>query len=104
MRFAPLSGKTFTERFSDRERAKFPDSVVLVKANGEIILRSDAILYVLSRSGKFWRIFSIIGKLFPRVIRDSAYDVVGRYRRYFFAQPSGICPIVPLELSDRFLE
>ena len=43
-RFAPLAGVTFKERLTPEQRAGLPDSVVILRASGEVLWRSGAYL------------------------------------------------------------
>jgi predicted DCC family thiol-disulfide oxidoreductase YuxK len=102
-RFAPLQGSTFRERIPEPERAGLPDSIVLRSPDGRLLVRSDAVLYVMQRLGGLWAPLARLGRLVPRSIRDAAYDFVARVRLRLFARPDDYCPLVPRELRARFL-
>ena len=102
-RFAPLQGQTFDRSVTLAQRAVLPDSVFLLTTSGELLLRSEAALYVLRRLGGFHRLMAGLLRLFPQRLRDWFYDFVARRRKGWFAQPEALCPIVPEQLRPRFL-
>lgn len=101
-RLAPLQGSTFEERIRPQGRRELPDSVVLETADGAILTRSDAVLWIGRRLGGAWRLLSIPAGLPPRAVRDAAYDVVARLRGGLFPRPGTVCPVVPDRLRERF--
>lgn len=102
-RFAPLQGATLRERLDTESIAALPDSIVLLDADGTLRVKSDATLAILSRIGGAWAAWAKLGRCVPRVVRDGAYDAVARVRHRFFAKPVEACPVVPVEVRDRFL-
>jgi predicted DCC family thiol-disulfide oxidoreductase YuxK len=101
--FSPLKGSRFQELFSQEQRLKFPDSIVLVTDSGQTRTRSSAVVYLLSRLGGLWCILGAILWLMPVFIRDAGYNFVGKIRLNLFKSPSSSCPIVSENLRDRFL-
>ncbi len=101
-RFAPLQGPTLAESIDEARRAALPDSIVVLCSDGRILTRSGAILFILRGLGGGWRAIASIGRLIPRVVRDSAYDAIARVRRRLVASPSDACPILPPALRARF--
>jgi predicted DCC family thiol-disulfide oxidoreductase YuxK len=101
-RFAPLQGDAFTEAVPEDRRAGLPDSVVVLTAEGVLLVRSDAALHVLRRLGGLWRVLAIVGGVVPRVMRDRVYDGVAAVRKKLFAPPPDACPILPAPLRARF--
>jgi len=102
-RFAPLQGPTFEERVAPEVRANVPDSFVLERTDGTILVRSSATGHMLCSLGGYWRLLGRLLLLIPRPLRDLGYDTVARFRKRLFAQPEGLCPIVPPHLGGRFL-
>ena len=102
-RFAPLQGATFRQQIPEAERAGLPDSIVVKAAQGPLLSRSAAILYILRRLGGGWRGLAAVAGLVPRRLRDIVYDFVARIRLRLFARPDDYCPLVPRELRARFL-
>lgn len=102
-RFSQLEGDLFKKTFSETERNSFPDSIVLLTDNRQVLIRSSATAYLLEKIGGIWRILSVLLKLIPRPMRDSAYIFVAKIRHKLFKTPDDVCPIVPDDLKKRFL-
>ena len=101
-RFSPLQGDLFQATVSEAERRALPDSLVVRTAEGALLSRSTAILYILSGLGGAWRVIAGGMSLVPAPVRDGLYDGVARIRYRLFARPEDACPIVPGELRARF--
>jgi predicted DCC family thiol-disulfide oxidoreductase YuxK len=101
-RFAPLQGPTFEEVVPEAERSALADSIVLVRGDGTLLQRSDAIGRLLLGLGGFWRLLGHALLLVPRPLRDAGYDLVAVVRKRIFAQPKGLCPLLPPSLGARF--
>ena len=101
-RFAPLGGETFRALVPADARAPLPDSIVVRRADGALLARSEATLHVLRRLGGRWRALAAALALVPRGLRDAGYDFVARRRARWFARPADACPIVPPHLRARF--
>ncbi len=101
-RFAPLGGAAFEREIEASARADLPDSIVVRTANGELLVRSRAALYVLERLGGLWRLIALVARLVPRPLADFVYDGIARLRSRVFAKPSSACPLMPPELALRF--
>jgi predicted DCC family thiol-disulfide oxidoreductase YuxK len=97
-RFAPLQGQTFQLRVPAQRRLGLPDSFVVLTRGGDLLMRSDASVYVMRRLGGGWNILEVI----PRGLRDAAYDFVARIRYRVFGRQDDLCPIVPPNLRTRF--
>ena len=102
-RFAPLGGEAFAREVPEEARAGLPDSIVLVSAEGRLLVRSEAALHALGRLGRGWRAASRLLRLVPGPLRDAAYDLVARFRLRLFPRPESACPRLPPELARRFL-
>jgi predicted DCC family thiol-disulfide oxidoreductase YuxK len=99
---SPLQGETLKQMVSEDERAKLPDSVVVLTSDGKLLTKSAAAQYVAEQLGLRGRA-SFIG-LFPRWLADFGYDVIAKSRYTLFGRNRGdMCPLVPAELRDRFL-
>jgi predicted DCC family thiol-disulfide oxidoreductase YuxK len=90
-RFAPLD-----------VRASLPQSIVVRTAEGELLTRWAAILYILRRLGGIWRLLGGTLDLLPRSFLDGCYDRVARVRKHLFREPEKVCPRVPPHLRSRF--
>lgn len=101
-RFAPLGGETFEREIAAHARATLPDSVVVQRADGQLLVRSEAALHVLERLGGLWRVLGTSLRIVPRPVRDFAYDRLASVRLYLFARPKSACPLGPREVTARF--
>ncbi len=99
LRFAPLRGDTFQSCLPESVRSSLPDSLVVQTAEGTVLTRSEALLYLLGVLGGVWRLSALVAKGLPRRLRDHVYDLIARGRR---RSEAGICPLLPAELSLRF--
>lgn len=102
-RFAPLHGETFARLIPPHERTTLPDSLVLRKTSGELLLRSSATLYVARRLTWTGKLAAALFAMAPKPLRERFYDWVARKRKGWFARPETVCPIVPENLRSRFL-
>jgi len=101
--YAPLQGSTLKELVSEENRVGLPDSIVVMKPEGGLLIRSSAVLFTLGKLHVGWRICSAILSIVPRVLSDMVYRGVARVRKKIFRTPPGVCPLVPPELAGRFL-
>ena len=101
-RFAPLQGETFQARVAAERRAGLPDSVVVLRSDGELLVRSEAFLHIFRRLGGGWRVLATVLSVVPRGMRDLVYDFIARIRYRVFGKRDDLCPIVPAELRARF--
>ena len=102
-RFAPLQGETFAARVDEARRRALPDSVIVLTASGDLLMRSGGIIHLLCRLGGGWPLLGRLLGLLPRPLRDWGYDRVASVRRKLFKKPEGACPLVPPALRERFL-
>jgi len=101
-RFAPLGGAAFHAAVPPEVRAGLPDSLVVVRDDGAVLVRWAAVLHVLARLGGIWRALGVAGRLVPRPVGDWLYGRVARVRFRLFARPTDACPILPPGLRARF--
>lgn len=93
-RFASLQSD-FAARILARHRADPSelDTVYVVLnhelANESLLVRSDAIGFVLHELGGVWRVASFLLLLTPRVVRDWAYNAIARNRYRVFGRSEG---------------
>ncbi len=102
--FAPLNGTTAVASLDADVRRTLPESLVVRSRTGAVLVRADAVLYVLSRLGGWWRVWAVVGGMLPRALRDGVYDAVARVRYRVFGRTDGMCPLVPAEQRARFLD
>lgn len=100
--FAPLQGATFKRLIPASERATLPDSVVIRDENGHLHVRSDAVVFMLGRTGRTKTATALA--ILPRPLRDLAYAVIAKVRYAIFGREKEMCPLVPAELRSRFLD
>lgn len=105
LRFAPLAGPTFEAclaRHPGQGSTALPDSIVLEREDGRLLVRSAAVLEIASRLGGLWRLLALGAGLLPEPLLDVAYDGVARIRTRLFTKPKDTCPILPPDLRERF--
>lgn len=81
-----------------------PDSILVLTTSGDLLLRSDAFIYILHRLGGVWQIPAALVTIVPRPLRDAVYNLIARVRYRIFGRRKNVCPIVPRELRGRFLD
>jgi predicted DCC family thiol-disulfide oxidoreductase YuxK len=101
-RFAPLQGETFQARVTADERARLPDSIVVLTREGKFLVRSDAFLHILRRLGGGWKVMGGALAVIPRGLRDVVYDFIARVRYRVFGRRDDVCPVAAPELRARF--
>jgi predicted DCC family thiol-disulfide oxidoreductase YuxK len=82
-------------------RGNAPDSIVLVDTDGQVYVRSDAVLKVVSSLGGVYRATSVLW-IVPRVLRDVVYRIVARSRYKVFGRRD-LCRIPTPDERARFL-
>jgi predicted DCC family thiol-disulfide oxidoreductase YuxK len=102
LRFSPLQGKTIQKLLSKGQRAGLPDSLVVLRGNGELLTKSTAVAYLLKRMGAAWPALGTLLGVLPRGLRDLGYDLVARVRYRIFGKPEEVCPLLPPGMRDRF--
>jgi predicted DCC family thiol-disulfide oxidoreductase YuxK len=101
--FAPMQGATFEAMVPAASRKALPDSMVLLTREGTLLLKSDAWLHIMRRLGGVWKLLGGACRVFPRVLRDSVYDLVAAVRFHIFGRRDDLCPVIPPALRARFL-
>ena len=102
-RYSPLQSEHLDEALPKGvTRDQLPDSVVVLTTRGELLVKSDAALYMGMKMGGVWRALAHLGALIPRALRDVAYDLVAAVRHRLFAKPQDACPMLPPALRSRF--
>jgi predicted DCC family thiol-disulfide oxidoreductase YuxK len=79
------------------------DPANLEKGGERLLVRSDAVLYILRRLGGFWGALGSLLRWIPRPIRDWGYGIVARIRYQVFGKYD-TCPIPSVETRARFLD
>lgn len=101
-RFAPLQSDAYQRAFPAAQRAALPDSVVVQTAEGAVLTRSAAMLYVLQHLGGLWRVIGLCLRVLPVALRDRLYDGMAARRHRLFATQAESCPLVPAQVRARF--
>lgn len=76
------------------------DTIIVIKDVSTILTKSDAAIYVMSRSSKlffFLKLFLIL----PNFIRDGVYNIIGRNRYKWFGKKNE-CRVITNDIKDRF--
>jgi|GEM_PF-5700344 len=95
---APLNGETASQRLPLALRGGDPGSLVLLEPN-RTLLRSEAILAILTSLGGLWRALSLL-RLIPKFIRDPLYNLIAQNRRRL---STTLCKPLSPEQRLRFL-
>lgn len=78
-------------------------TVILVDPASDLLWsKSDAWLEIMKRLGAPWSWLGVL-KIFPRSLRDAAYDFVAA-RRYRWFGKKETCPLPDPKLKNRFLD
>lgn len=101
-RFAPLVSSAFDSSVEESRRAGLPDSIILKRADGELLVRSAAVIHILQRLGGTWGLVGRLLQLVPSRLRDGVYDAIAGVRHRLFAPPADACPLLPTHLRARF--
>jgi predicted DCC family thiol-disulfide oxidoreductase YuxK len=101
-RFASLESAAFRAAVPEAMRVTLPDSVIVMTATGQVLVRSQAVVYMLQRLGGLWRCLGVVLTVIPLWVRDRAYDGIARLRHLLFPAPAEACPLAPPELQVRF--
>ena len=78
-----------------------PLSFLLLEA-GRGYTDTDAIVRILRRFGRGWRIVALLVAIVPRFIRNPFYRWIARHRYRLFGQRSA-CLVPTADVADRFL-
>lgn len=95
-----ISNKFLKLTPSDTKNNEF-DSIIVVKNSSTLLTKSDAAIYVMSKSTKlfiFLRFFLIL----PVFIRDSVYNFIGRNRYKWFGKKN-VCRMITEDIKNRFI-
>ncbi len=100
--FAPLGGPTHQALVPTGSPAHNVDTVVVVRPDGTVLVRSDAVAEILTAIGGRWGAVGRALHAVPRPLRDAGYDLVARNRKRLAKAPSDVCPILPPAIRNRF--
>ena len=74
---------------------------VVYKNGDELSMKSDAVLKILNEVGGPWKL-AMVGKILPRPVRDSAYEMVAENRYKLFGKKE-TCRLPTPEERERFV-
>ena len=100
--FAPIGGELYQRVVAAATTDELPDSFIVRTSDGRLLLRSAAMLHVLTRLGFPWPSLAGLLARIPTRFRDRIYDAVARVRYGLFGRKTESCPRVPPELRSRF--
>jgi predicted DCC family thiol-disulfide oxidoreductase YuxK len=101
-RFAPLHGDTFNEHVPAAQRDALPDSLLVLTPDGQLLTRTDAVIFLLRHMTGLYRAVAGMLRIIPRPLRDLGYRMVARTRHVFFSRPKEACPMPPGEFRKAF--
>lgn len=90
LHFAPLQGTTAQSLLPEGLRKKL-STAVYRRREGEVYLRSEAVLYALIDTGSTWRFTARALLCLPNGFRDADYNWVAQNRERL--SPKGACPM-----------
>lgn len=79
------------------------DSVIVVTDQHEILYKTDAVLYIMSKLSVVWQVLRGFLSIFPRGMRNYVYDTIARNRYQWFGKYDQ-CKIPTLSDRERFLD
>ena len=79
-RFEPLRGEVFRRLVPPETAARLPDSILVRRHDGTLLVRSAAMLHALRRLGAGWELLAAAGSLVPRPWADWVYDRIAAAR------------------------
>jgi predicted DCC family thiol-disulfide oxidoreductase YuxK len=83
--FAPLQGTTAQSKLSEPDRKSLETLIVLTET-GEVLKKSEAVIFILSRLPGGARFCARLLKMIPRFLRDFGYDLIAKNRYRWFGK------------------
>jgi len=99
---SPLQSEAFERHVPTEQREHLPDSIVIQRPDGGLLVRSAAVVHILDRLGGAWRVIGWLARAIPQPMADTAYRLIASLRNRLFARPVEACPLMPPELRQRF--
>jgi predicted DCC family thiol-disulfide oxidoreductase YuxK len=103
LKLAPLQGETFIKTVPDKIRSSLPDSIIIYTDKGEILSRSNAVIYTGRALGGLATIIVSPLYLIPKVARDLCYDLVAKIRYKISPRQKILCELIPPRERERLL-
>ena len=104
IRFAPLQGPDAADKSLASHTGRGHDSIVLHGADGDVAMRSNAVIETMLRLGGLWTVCGAALVVVPHPLRDAGYNVVGRIRRALSPKPATLCPVLPASVQARWID
>ncbi len=73
------------------------------QASESLLSRSEAVIFALKELGGIWRLAGFLLQMFPRFLRNWAYDQVARNRYRIFGRFE-TCPVPTASTRGKFLD
>jgi predicted DCC family thiol-disulfide oxidoreductase YuxK len=105
-RFAPLQGAFAARALGAHGRRPGDlDTAYVLTADGRVLSRSRAVLFVLANLGGLWWVLGLL-RVVPAVIADRVYDGVARVRYRIFGRLEGndACRVPTAAERARFID
>jgi predicted DCC family thiol-disulfide oxidoreductase YuxK len=80
LRFGPIGGMAYQQWIPPAMRSGLPDSLLVLTPEGELLVRSGAVIHLLGRMNPGWRLLGVLLAWVPARLRDTGYDLVARLR------------------------
>jgi len=100
-RFAAQQSLAASERLAGYGAGDLRGETLVLFDRGRCLTRSEALLAIVERLPPPWPLLTAL-RVFPRGLRDRAYDFVARNRSRWFGRPKA-CMTALAGYSDRFL-
>jgi predicted DCC family thiol-disulfide oxidoreductase YuxK len=101
-RFSPIGSESFRRAIPEAQRVGLPLGVIVVRADGAVLVGARAVLHSLHALGGVWRLLALLLGLLPLPLLELVYAGVARVRYRLFARPDAACPLMPADLRARF--
>ena len=92
-----LSENFLLSKMDKKEVGKF----IILYSGDKVYKKSDAVIKIFTGFGGGFILFNLL-KVFPKILRDSVYDVFANYRYRLFGKLKQ-CDIPSKEIVDRFI-
>ena len=102
-RFAPLQSKACKRLLTTSQNIP-AETVVVLTADHQVLTKSESVAHVLQKLGPFNQFLARVLASIPRGLADWGYDRVASIRKKVFKTPQTLCPIIPAEIRERFLD
>ena len=102
LRFVPLQSSAGARLMREFGFSTDDAKTFVLVSGGRSYVKSDAAIRVAGYLRGIWRVLGVI-RIFPRPVRDWAYDVVARNRYRWFGRTES-CMVPTADLRARFIQ